>query len=59
MDETPPFALSIHWSTAADEAQDLHSIPLFQTSVIEVFAVQDFQVQFHRHSLSLDNEFTQ
>jgi hypothetical protein len=29
MDETPPFALTIHWRTAADEAQYLHSIPLF------------------------------
>jgi hypothetical protein len=51
-DETPPFALSFHWRTAADEAQDLHSISLFQTSVIEILAIHDFQIQFHRHALS-------
>jgi hypothetical protein len=59
MDKTPPFALNIHWRTAADEAQYLHSIPLFQTSVIEVLAIHDFQIQLNRHALGLDGEFTQ
>ena len=44
---------------AADEAQNLHSIPLFQTSVIEVLAIQDFKIQLHCHALGLDGEFTQ
>jgi hypothetical protein len=59
MDETPPFALNIHWRAAADEAQYLHSIPLFQTSVIEVLAIHDFQIQLNRHAFGLDGEFTQ
>src|SRR6185295_13290518 len=59
MDGIPPSAMTTHWRTAADEAQDLHSIPWFQTSVIEVLAVQDFQIQLHRHALGLDGEFTQ
>jgi hypothetical protein len=59
MDETPPFTLRIHWRTATDEAQDFHSIPLFQTSLIEVLPIQDFQIQLHRHALDLDREFTQ
>jgi len=59
MDETPPFALNIHWRTAADEAQYLHSIPLSQASVIEVIAIHDFQIQLHRHALGLDGKFTQ
>jgi len=59
MDETPPFALNIHWRTAADEAQYLHSIPLFQTSMIKVLAIHDFQIQLNRHALGLDGEFAQ
>jgi hypothetical protein len=59
MDETPPSALNIHWRTAADETQYLHSISLFQTSVIEVLAIHNFQIQLHRHALGLDGEFTQ
>jgi hypothetical protein len=51
--------MNIHWRTAADEAQDLHSIPWFQTSVIEVLSVQDFQIQLHRHALGLDGQFTE
>jgi len=59
MDETPPFSLNPHWRPATDEAQYLHSIPLFQTSVIEILAIHDFQIQLHRHTLRLDGEFTQ
>src|SRR4026207_718900 len=59
MDGILPFALNIHWCTAADEAQDLHSIPWFQTSVIEVLAIKYLQIQLHRHTLGLDGEFTQ
>ena len=44
---------------AADEAQNLHSIPLFQIPVIEVLAIQDFQIQLHCHALGLDGKFTQ
>jgi len=59
MDQTPPSVLSSHWGAAADEAQDLHSISLFQTSLIEVLSFQDFQIQLDRHTLGFDGEFTQ
>jgi len=59
MDEYPPSALSIPWRTAADKTQDLHSIPLFQTPMIELFSIQDFQIQFHCYALDFDGKFAQ
>jgi hypothetical protein len=59
MGTTPSYGLSAHRRTTADEAQDLHSITLFQTSVIEVLPVHDFQVQLHRDTLGLNGKLTQ
>jgi len=59
MGKTPSYGLSAHGRTTADEAQDLHSIVLFQTSVIEVFPIHDFQVQLHRDTLGLNGKLTQ
>ena len=40
-----------------DETQDFHSIPFMEVSLIEVFAIKDFQVQLNGNPLRLDVEF--
>jgi hypothetical protein len=59
MGKTPSYGLSAHGRTTTDEAQNLHSIALVQTSVIEVLPVHDFQVQLHRDTLGLNGKLTQ
>jgi hypothetical protein len=40
-----------------NETQDFYSISFIETSLIEVFAVKNFQVQLHGNPLRLDVEF--
>jgi hypothetical protein len=40
-----------------DETQDFYSISFIETSLIEVFAVKNFQIQLHGNPLRLDVKF--
>src|SRR5688572_1372475 len=58
MGRNPPYPAVIR-TTAADEAQNLHAVPCFEATPIEFPAIQNFQVQFHSHPLSLEVQFPQ
>src|SRR6185436_5370704 len=59
MDDTPSSTVNIRRRTAADKTQNFHSISLFQTPLVKLLAIEDFQIQLHRHTFGLDGEFTQ
>src|SRR5689334_3226759 len=45
--------------SAADEAQDFHSISVVETSPLEVLPIQDFQIQLDGNPLGLDLQLTE